>query len=95
MTLSVVDRIGYLQVKAYVEDLQMADKTCRKQVGKVKGVMIHVDSHSFSIDFVILDVKENPKIPLILRRTFMKTVMMLVDMDKGKVKVIIKYREIN
>lgn len=39
------------------------------------------------MDFMILDIKEYPKIPLILRKLFMKIVSMLLDIDKGEVKV--------
>lgn len=79
--LSMVDRFGYLQVKPYVGDLQMAYKTCRKRMGAVNDMLIQVYNHTFPIDFVISDVKEDQKIPLILGRPFIKTARMLVDMD--------------
>lgn len=60
----------------------MADKTCMRLVGAVNDVLIQIYNHSFPIYFVILDVKENPEIPLILGRHFMKNARMLVDMDK-------------
>lgn len=47
------------------------------------------------MDFVILDVNVDPKTPLILGRPFTKTVRILVDIDKGKVNVIVKDREVN
>lgn len=49
----------------------------------------------FVVDFVILDVKENPKIPPILGIYFMKTARMLVHITKGEVKVRIKDREVS
>lgn len=58
-------------------------------------MLIQVNSHSFPIDFVILDTKADPKIPLILVRPFMKIARMLVDMDKGYVKVRIKDCEVS
>ncbi|XP_058746828.1 uncharacterized protein LOC131619784 [Vicia villosa] len=87
MPLSVVARIGHLQVKPYARDLEMVDKTCRKLVGAIKDVLILVDTYSFHVDFVIRDVKEDPKINVILGKPFMKTMRMLVDMDKEEFKV--------
>lgn len=62
----VVDRIGYLQVKTYARDLQMANKTCRKPVGAIKDVLIQFDNHIFPLEILILYVKVGPKIPRIL-----------------------------
>lgn len=73
----------------------MVDKTSKKLVGKAKNILIQVDNHTFSIYFMILYVKEDPKVPVILKRPFMKTVRMLVDMNKGEVKVRIKYHKVD
>lgn len=43
---------------------------------------------------MVLDVKEDPKMPLILGRTFMNTIRMVVDIDEGQVKVRIKDYEV-
>lgn len=64
--LSMVERIGYLQIEPYARKLQMADKTCKTLVGIVKDVLIEINKLSFPIHFVILDVKAGLKIPLIL-----------------------------
>lgn len=37
--------------------------------------MINIDKFPFPIDFIVLDVKASPKIPLILDRSFMNTVL--------------------
>lgn len=42
----------------------------------------------------MLDINVDPKIPLIIGRPFMKTARMLVKMDKGEVKVIVKDHEV-
>lgn len=65
----------------------MKKKTCRTPVGIVKDVLIHIDKLSFPIDFVILDVKEDPIIPLISGIPFTKTTWMLVYIYKGGVNV--------
>lgn len=44
----------------------MSNKTCRKPVRVVKDVLRQIGKFLFHVDFVILDVKADPKIPLIL-----------------------------
>lgn len=45
MPMSMVDRIGYLNVKPYARDLQMEDKLRRKLVRVVKDILISVYKH--------------------------------------------------
>lgn len=66
----------------------MVEKSSRMQEGIIKYVMIKIDKFSFHIDFTVLDIKKNSKIPLIIERPFMKTAMMLVDINKDLVEVI-------
>lgn len=44
--------------------------------------MIKLEKFSFDVDFMGMDIEEDPKIPLILGRSFMKTATMLVDIEK-------------
>lgn len=67
--LSVVKRIWYMQIKSFASTLQMEEKTCRTLVGTIKDVLIQIDKFTFPIDFVILDIKEDPKMLFILRKT--------------------------
>ncbi|XP_050876450.1 uncharacterized protein LOC127080162 [Lathyrus oleraceus] len=73
----------------------MANKTCKTLVGIVKDVMIQIDKFSFLVDFVILDIKAYPNMPFNLGRPFMKTMRMLVGIDKGELMVRIKDREMD
>lgn len=72
----------------------MADKICRKLVGTIKDDLIKIDKFSFPIDFMVLDIKEDPKIALIIGRPFMKTTRMLMDVDTSQVEVRIKNHEV-
>lgn len=82
MPFLVVDRIRYMWIEPPTCTLKMEDKTCGTLVGKVNSVLIQCDKHSFPIDYVILDIKADPKIHFILVRPFMKTGRMLVYMNK-------------
>ena len=46
-----------------------------------------VDKFIFPMNFVIMDMKEDEEVPLILGRPFMKTVRIIVDVEKGELQV--------
>ncbi|XP_022635555.1 uncharacterized protein LOC111241484 [Vigna radiata var. radiata] len=58
---------------------------------KLSGVEIRptrmVDKFLFPVDFVIMEMEENENSPLILGRSFMKTARIVIDVEKGKLKV--------
>ena len=53
----------------------------------VEDVLVKVDKFIFSVDFVVMDIKEDDEVPFILGRPFMKTARIITDVDKGKLKV--------
>lgn len=63
-------------------------------MGTIKNILINIEKFTFPIDFMVLDIEASSNIPFILGRPFMKTAKMLVDMDKGQVKVRTKDREV-
>lgn len=92
--ISVVKRIKYLQIEPSSSTLQMAYKTCKTPIWMIKDVQVQINKFSFPLDFMILEIQSDPKMPLILGRPFMKIAKMLVDIDKGEIKVKIKDREV-
>ena len=52
-----------------------------------------VDKFLFLVDFVVMDIKEDVDVPLILGRPFMKTAKVIIDVDKGKLKVLYKMKK--
>jgi len=79
--------IGDLEVKLTKIQLQLADTMVKHPYGVVEDVLIKVDKFMFPVDFVILDMKENEEVPLILGRPFMKTAKVIIDVDKGELRV--------
>ena len=53
----------------------------------VEDVLVKEDKFIFSVDFVVMDMEEDEEVPLILGRPFMKTTRIIIDVDKGKLKV--------
>jgi len=57
--------------------------------------LVKVDKFLFPVDFVVMDIEEDAEVPLILRRPFMKTAKVIIDVDKGKLKVCVIDEEIS
>ncbi|GJV21955.1 zinc finger, CCHC-type containing protein [Tanacetum coccineum] len=54
-------------------------------LGIVEDVLVEVAEHVYPIDFVILDIKENEKRPLILGTPFLTTAKATIRFDKGAI----------
>ncbi|GKC15598.1 putative reverse transcriptase domain-containing protein [Tanacetum coccineum] len=64
--------------------IELADRTVKRSKGLVENVLVGIDKFVFPVDFVILDMLEDPKIPLILGRPFLSTAHAKTDVFKRK-----------
>ena len=60
----------------------MADRTMVKPERVIEDVLVKVGKFIFSVDFIILDMEEDLKVPLLLGRPFLATGAALIDMQK-------------
>ncbi|XP_019457543.1 PREDICTED: uncharacterized protein LOC109357944 [Lupinus angustifolius] len=95
MPLSMLKRIGNLEIKPTRMTLQLADRSVKYPYGVVEDVLVKVDRLVFPVDFVIMDIEEDKEVPLILGRPFMKTARVIIDVDDGKLKVRVEDQEVN
>ncbi|WJX18782.1 hypothetical protein P8452_08546 [Trifolium repens] len=93
--LSVVERIGGLDITRTRMTLQLADKSITHPSGIAEDVLVKVDKFMFPIDFVVMDIEEDDDVPLILGRGFMKTARMMIDIDDGVMKVRVQDEEVS
>ena len=87
MPLSICRRIGELEIMPRRMTLQLADQSIARPYGMVEDVLVKVRQFTFPADFMIMDIKEDPKIPLILGHPFMLTANCVVDMGKGNLEM--------
>jgi hypothetical protein len=66
--------------------LELGDNSIRYPLGITKDVPVKVGHHFIPVDFVVLEMGEREKPPLILGRPFLKTVRATIDVGKGKIK---------
>jgi len=93
--LSVVRRIGDLDIKRTRITLQLADKSYAKPLGIAEDVLVKVDKFIFPVDFMVMDIKEDDDVPLLLGRNFMQMARMMIDLDDGVMKVRLDDEEVN
>nr|GFC81922.1 hypothetical protein [Tanacetum cinerariifolium] len=66
------------------------DRSVSKPIGIAKDVSVKVGMFHFPADFVVVDFKPDPRVPLILRRCFLKIDRALIDVHKGKLTLRIR-----
>nr|GEZ04934.1 reverse transcriptase domain-containing protein [Tanacetum cinerariifolium] len=64
--------------------LELADRLISRPVGVAKDVYVKVGSFHFLADLVVVDFDADPRVPLILDRSFLKSKRDLIDVFKGK-----------
>nr|GFC06539.1 reverse transcriptase domain-containing protein [Tanacetum cinerariifolium] len=62
----------------------LADRSISRLVGVAEDVYVKVGSFHFPADFVVVDFDADPRVPLILRRSFLKTGRALIDVFEGE-----------
>ncbi|XP_042065204.1 uncharacterized protein LOC121808672 [Salvia splendens] len=84
MPLSFFRKLKFGVLKPTTFTLQMADKSVKYPNGLLENVLVRVNDFIFPVDFVVLDMKEDPNVPLILGRPFLATGKALIDVTKGE-----------
>ncbi|GKB08387.1 putative reverse transcriptase domain-containing protein, partial [Tanacetum coccineum] len=73
--------------------VELADRTMKYPKGIAENVLVEIGKFTFPIDFIILDMPEDSKVPLILGRPFLSTARSEINVYKRK--ITLKVREEN
>ncbi|GKB03161.1 mitochondrial proton/calcium exchanger protein-like protein isoform X1 [Tanacetum coccineum] len=65
--------------------VELANRTVKYPKGIAKNVLVRIGKFTFLIDFINLDMPEDIKAPLILRRPFLSTARAKIDVYKRKI----------
>nr|GEU97429.1 hypothetical protein [Tanacetum cinerariifolium] len=63
---------------------ELANRSISHPVGVAEDVYVKVDSFYFSADFVVVDFDADPRVPLIIGRSFLKIGRALIDVFEGE-----------
>nr|GEV17549.1 reverse transcriptase domain-containing protein [Tanacetum cinerariifolium] len=84
MPLSLWKRLSLLDLAPICMTLEIADRSISRPIRVAEDVYGKVGSFHFSADFVVVDFDADPRVPLILGRSFLKTGRTLIDVFEGE-----------
>nr|GEW36628.1 reverse transcriptase domain-containing protein [Tanacetum cinerariifolium] len=84
MPFFVWKRLSILDLTPMCMTLELANRLISRPVGIAEYVYVKVGSFHFSADFVVIDFDADPRVPLILGRSFLKTKRALIDVFEGE-----------
>nr|GEZ84566.1 reverse transcriptase domain-containing protein [Tanacetum cinerariifolium] len=84
MPLSVWNKLSLPDLSPTCMTLELADRLISHSIGVAEDVFVKVGTFHFQADFVIVDFDADPRVPLILGRSFLKTGRDLIDVFEGE-----------
>ncbi|GJX94061.1 DNA-directed DNA polymerase [Tanacetum coccineum] len=85
MPYTMYEKLGLGEPKATRMSLELADRSIQYPRGIIENVLIKVDKFILPIDFVILDMPEDSRVPIILGRPFLATARAMIDVFNKKI----------
>jgi len=67
--------------------LQLADRSVKYPMGILEDVPLQVGKFFIPCDFVVMEIKEDSRIPIILGRPFLDTAGAMIDVNNGKLSL--------
>ncbi|GJS06394.1 hypothetical protein Tco_0363190 [Tanacetum coccineum] len=74
--------------------VELADKTVKYPKEITKNVLVRIGKFTFPVDFIILDMPKDIKVPLILGRPFLSTARAKINVYKRKITLSVKEEKI-
>ncbi|GJZ50641.1 reverse transcriptase domain-containing protein, partial [Tanacetum coccineum] len=94
MPYIMYEKLGLGEPKPTITSLELADRSIQYPRGIAENVLIKVDKFILPIDFVILDMREDFRIPIILRRPFLATARAMIDVFNKKIALSVRDDEV-
>ncbi|GJY16334.1 DNA damage-inducible protein 1-like protein [Tanacetum coccineum] len=87
MPFSLFKRLGLWNPRPVNMVIEMADRSMQSPKGIVENVLVKIHKFIFLVDFVILDIVEDNKVPVILGRPMLATAHPIIDVFGGKISL--------
>nr|GEU29526.1 reverse transcriptase domain-containing protein [Tanacetum cinerariifolium] len=85
MPLSIWKKLSLPELTPTRMNLELADRSITRPKGVVEDVFVKVGKFHFLTDFVVIDFEADPRVPLILGRSFSRTVRALIDVYEEEI----------
>nr|GEW48270.1 reverse transcriptase domain-containing protein [Tanacetum cinerariifolium] len=79
MPLSIWKKLSLPELTPTRMTLELADRSITRLKGVSEDIFVKVGKFHFPTDFVVVDFQADPRVPLILRRSFLRTGHALID----------------
>ncbi|GKD48070.1 putative reverse transcriptase domain-containing protein [Tanacetum coccineum] len=94
MPLSTYRNLGLGELAHTRLIVELADRTVKYPKGIAEKVQVEIVKFTFLVDFIILDMPEDIKVPLILGRPFLSTARAKIDVYKRKITLRVREEKI-
>ncbi|GKE72922.1 reverse transcriptase domain-containing protein, partial [Tanacetum coccineum] len=84
MPLSVLKKLSLPELIPTCMTLELVVRSITKPIGIAEDVYLKLGKFKFPADFIVVDFDADPRVPLILRRSFLKTGRALIDVYEGE-----------
>ncbi|GJR22620.1 reverse transcriptase domain-containing protein [Tanacetum coccineum] len=84
MPLSIWKRLSLPELTPTRMTLELADRSITHPKGVVEDIFVKVGNFHFPTDFVVVDFEADPRVPLILGRSFLRTSRALINVYEGE-----------
>nr|GEX53552.1 reverse transcriptase domain-containing protein [Tanacetum cinerariifolium] len=85
MPLSIWKKISLPELTPTQMTLELADRSITRPKGVAEDVFVKVGKFHFPTDFVVVDFETDPRVPLILGRSFLRTGRALIDVYREEI----------
>nr|GEV71198.1 reverse transcriptase domain-containing protein [Tanacetum cinerariifolium] len=87
MPLSVWNKLYLPDLSPTCMTLELEERSISCPVGVAEDVFVKVGTFHFPVDFVVVDFDVDPRVPLILGRSFLKTERPLINVFEGELTI--------
>ncbi|GKB08642.1 reverse transcriptase domain-containing protein [Tanacetum coccineum] len=87
MPYFLYQKISLETVKPTKMSVQLADRSLQYSVGITENMLVEVGKFTFSVDFVILEMEKDIKVPLILKRPILHTAEALIHIKQKQLNL--------
>ncbi|GJR33106.1 reverse transcriptase domain-containing protein [Tanacetum coccineum] len=85
MPLSIWKKLSLLELTPTRMTLELADRSITHPKGLAEDIYVKVGKFHFPTDFVVVDFEADPRVPLILGRSFLRTGRALIDVYREEI----------
>ncbi|XP_071688090.1 uncharacterized protein [Rutidosis leptorrhynchoides] len=87
MPNSLYERLGLGPLKPTRIRIRLANHSFDTTIGIAEDILISIDTLVFSVDFIIIEMKEDLQVPLILGRPFLATADTIILVQRNQLNI--------